>query len=99
VNAEQVIGELKKYAGFSEIYHKTSFRCIRRAKNGETQEVAVDILDAGSGRLPTARVASPALPLTHSAVLDRHHRPAPDAGDGLACLLRSAGPSQRSQPA
>lgn len=43
----ETIAELKKVAGFSEVYHTTSFRCFRHAKDGGVQEVTVEIYDAG----------------------------------------------------
>ena len=47
MNTDKLISELKKHANFFEVYHKTSFRCFRKAENGNDQEVNVDILDAG----------------------------------------------------
>lgn len=41
------IAEIKNVAGFYEVYHKTTFKCYRRAKDGDPQEVTVEILDAG----------------------------------------------------
>jgi len=48
MNEEGVMKQLKKDAGFFEIYHKTSFWGYRRNAKGEEQEVSVDILDMGS---------------------------------------------------
>ena len=47
-NEADVMKQLKKYARFFEIYHKTSFCGYRRKANGEEQEVSVDIRDRGS---------------------------------------------------
>ncbi len=49
MNEEDIMKQLKKEAGFFEIYHKTSFWGYRRNAKGEDQTVAVDILDMGSG--------------------------------------------------
>jgi hypothetical protein len=49
MNEEDVMKQLKKEARFFEIYHKTSFLGYRKNAKGEDQEVAVDILDMGSG--------------------------------------------------
>lgn len=43
----EIINHLKKVSGFLEVYHKTSFECSRKAKDGSEQEVLVEILDAG----------------------------------------------------
>ena len=47
MNPIDVIAEIKKEADFSEVFHKTSFVCVRKTKKGETQDVVVEILDAG----------------------------------------------------
>jgi hypothetical protein len=47
-----IISELKKHAGFFEVHHQTTFECVRTAENGETQEVTVEILDAGPNVRP-----------------------------------------------
>ncbi len=47
MNTEEIISGLKQEANFSEVYQKTGFHCIRTGKNGNEQEVQVDILDAG----------------------------------------------------
>jgi hypothetical protein len=46
---------LLKNVGFFEVYHITSFECYRKAKDGTTQEVVVEILDAGSDVNPELR--------------------------------------------
>ena len=48
MNVADVMKQLKKDAGFYEIYHKTSFWGYRNKANEESQEVSVDILDRGS---------------------------------------------------
>lgn len=47
-NEANVMKQLKKYAGFFEVHHKTSFLGYRRKANGEEQEVSVDVFDRGS---------------------------------------------------
>ena len=47
MNIEKVLTKLKKHANFFEVYQKTTFSCCRTDKNGNTQKVEVDILDAG----------------------------------------------------
>jgi len=54
MNVEQMIAELQR-AGLYEVCHKTSFTGYRKDKNGETQEVEVDILDAGLSINPQYR--------------------------------------------
>jgi len=40
---------------FLEVYAVQSFRCHRKKKNGETQRVSVELLDAGSTSAPGLR--------------------------------------------
>ena len=47
MNEVEIMKRLKEVAGFFEIYHKTSFTGYRNTGSGKTQEVSVDILDAG----------------------------------------------------
>lgn len=47
MDIDEIINRLKKHANISEVHHKTSFHCYHTDKNGNTQEVEVDILDAG----------------------------------------------------
>jgi hypothetical protein len=51
----EIINHLKSVAGFFEIYHKTSFECYRKAKDGSEQEVLVEILDGGTDVDPQRR--------------------------------------------
>ncbi len=51
----EIINHLKRVSGFFEVYHKTSFECYRKAKDGSEQEVLVEILDAGSDVDPQRR--------------------------------------------
>jgi len=44
--------EIRKFAGFFEVYHRTSFQCYRNAKSGAVQEVTVEIFDAGPDHSP-----------------------------------------------
>lgn len=55
MNTGGVITELKNYANFFEVYHKTTFECYRKDKNGNTREVEVSILDAGPDENPQLR--------------------------------------------
>lgn len=55
MNTREIISGLKQEAGFSEVYHKTGFHCVRKDKGGKEQEVEVDILDAGPDVNPTFR--------------------------------------------
>ena len=52
---EEIISCLKQEADFTEVYHKTSFHCIRTDKKGKEQEVEVHILDAGPDVNPSFR--------------------------------------------
>jgi len=49
VDTSEVISQLKALQGpnFSEVYHKTVFKCHRQKKNGNHQEVTIEIFDAG----------------------------------------------------
>lgn len=51
----KIIKRLKELTGSSEVYHKTSFECYRKAKDGNAQEVLVEILDAGPDVDPQLR--------------------------------------------
>jgi hypothetical protein len=51
----EIISYLKKLTGSSEVYHKTSFECYRKAKDGTEQEVLVEILDGGTDVDPQRR--------------------------------------------
>ncbi|MCK4752665.1 MAG: hypothetical protein KAS75_04400 [Planctomycetes bacterium] len=51
MNTEKIVAQLKEYANIFEVYQKTTFTGYREDKNGNTQEVEVDILDAGPNRL------------------------------------------------
>ena len=51
----EIINHLKRVSGFFEVYHKTSFECYRKAKDGSEQEVLVEILDAGPDVDPQRR--------------------------------------------
>ena len=42
----KAINFLKKVCNFSEVYHRITFKCVRKT-NGGVQEVLVEILDAG----------------------------------------------------
>jgi hypothetical protein len=44
----EIINQLKKTIGAFEGYHTTSFKFHRNMKSGDTQDVTVEILDAGS---------------------------------------------------
>jgi len=55
MDTRKVLAELKKLAGFFEVYQKTTFSCVRHDKNGNTQEVDVDICDAGPDADPLLR--------------------------------------------
>ncbi len=55
MNTEEIISRLKQKANFYEVYHKTSFNCVRTDKDGNSQEVDVDILDAGPDVNPNMR--------------------------------------------
>lgn len=50
MNIEEIFAQLKKYANIFEVYQKITFTGYREDKNGNTQEVEVDILDAGPNR-------------------------------------------------
>lgn len=43
---------IQKFAGFFEVYHKVSFQCYRKAKDGRVQEVLVEIHDSGPDHSP-----------------------------------------------
>ena len=43
----KALNSLRELNIFSGIYHLTTFQCDRTAKNGNIQEVTVEILDAG----------------------------------------------------
>jgi len=43
VDTEKTRKILKESGNFFEIYHKTSFKGYRRNKQGETQEVEIDL--------------------------------------------------------
>ena len=47
MNETEMITELKRFAGFSEVYHKSCFEAYRNTKKGTVQKVSVEILDAG----------------------------------------------------
>ena len=55
MNTGEVIRELKNCANIFEVYRKTTFKCYRKGKNGNTQEVEVSILDAGPDERPELR--------------------------------------------
>lgn len=64
MSVDKLFEELKKHAGIFEVYHITSFKCYRRAKNHEpshavfpdnTQEIRVDIIDMGPDANPKYR--------------------------------------------
>jgi len=42
-----IISQLKQQGNLFEVYQKTSFKCYRKDSNDNSQEVDVDILDAG----------------------------------------------------
>ena len=49
IETQDVLGELKKVPGTIESYHVlATFKFYREAKNGHTQEVHVEVLDAGA---------------------------------------------------
>jgi hypothetical protein len=39
MDINEMIAELKQHAGFSEVYHKTTFECVRTMRIGETEKV------------------------------------------------------------
>ncbi len=47
MNIEKIAAQLKKDANLTEVCHKTTFVGYRKDKNGNNQEIEVDILDAG----------------------------------------------------
>lgn len=55
MNTGEIIRRLKKECNIYEVYHKTGFHCVREAKNGHSQKVEVDILDAGPDVDPPLR--------------------------------------------
>jgi len=50
MNIEKIVAQLKKDANLTEVCHKTTFTGYREDKNGDNQEIEVDILDAGPNR-------------------------------------------------
>ena len=44
-----LIGKLLQVADFYEAYHESVFRCYRKDKHGQNQEVIVTLYDAGKG--------------------------------------------------
>ncbi len=58
MNIEEIIAQLKKDANMFEVCQKTTFTGYREGKNGNNQEVEVDILDAGPNTIrPECRYA------------------------------------------
>jgi hypothetical protein len=51
---KNTVNILKSF-GFFEVSHITSFECYRKAKDGTTQKVIVEILDAGLDVNPELR--------------------------------------------
>ncbi len=47
MNIEEIATRLKKDANIFEVRQKTTFTGYRKDKNGDNQEIEVDILDAG----------------------------------------------------
>lgn len=47
MDSYRAINELRKHAGFFEVYEVTTFQAYRRTKAGGTQDVKIEILDAG----------------------------------------------------
>ncbi len=48
MNEDEIINYLNNNGGCFEVYHKTSFTANRKAKDGTTQQLDIDIFDAGS---------------------------------------------------
>jgi len=84
VDTEKTRKILKESGNFFEIYHKTSFKGYRRNKQGETQEVEIDIFYGNGeyhcvattkdGKTATGNPASSLLemiPLVHWDDLDK----------------------------
>ena len=55
MDKERIASQLKEYANFFEVYQKTTFKCFRTDKSGNTQTVEVSILDAGPDEKPQLR--------------------------------------------
>ncbi len=47
MNPLDMISMIKEATDFHEVYHKTSFTCYRTTKDDESQEVLIEIFDAG----------------------------------------------------
>lgn len=47
MDISKVIKEIKDH-DFFEVYHKTSFKCYKDNDDGSSQQVDIDIFDAGS---------------------------------------------------
>jgi len=43
----KLIDDLETKANCTQVYHVSSFQCFRKTKNGDTQEVRIEVRDAG----------------------------------------------------
>ena len=48
LDTDKALAVLKKLDRFSEVYRRHEFYAVRRTASGDTQEVTIEILDAGS---------------------------------------------------
>ncbi len=55
MNPNDVLPKLEKQGGLFEVYHVSTFRGFRKAKDGTVQEVEVQILDRGEAVDPHLR--------------------------------------------
>jgi hypothetical protein len=48
MDTNEIMSFLKGIADISDVAHKTTFRCFRKAKDGTEQELIVDVYDHGT---------------------------------------------------